>query len=307
MRERRGLSTVADVSLALVLVLAAITTVVTVLDADERSGDPDRAAHTAETLGASTLTVTYSLEQVLETGSEHVHDPADSDTPYDAVDFERSTHGSTMGHVARAALTNAQFAGADVSPLGVGTGYGETLGERLQVSLVGSSFASNVTAVWEPFDGAPVRGTATFGQPVPPETVRTTVPSELPEAREAARDAVGGPNNTGGYRAVAVAVADAIVNGSLGDTQRELETTGVERAVVVSRYLRFADAVGVSRGALDSHLDRSQADPDAMTALLADALATELQHYLEEFDTPGTAARAVSTGEVTIAVTTWHR
>ncbi len=310
MRERRGLSTVADVSLALVLVLAAITTVVTVLDTDERSGDPDRAAHTAETLGASTLNVTYSLESVLETGSEHVPDPDDDDAPYDAVDFERSTHGSTMGHVARAALVDAQFGRADVSPLGVGTEYGETLGERLQVSLVGSSFASNVTAVWEPFDGAPVRGTATFGQPVPPETdrnvVRTTIPSELPDAREAAREAVGGAN-TGGYGAVAAAVADAIVNGSLGDTQRELETTGVERAVVVSRYLRFADAVGVSRGALDSHLDRSQADPDAMTALLADALTTRLQDDLEQFDTPERAARAVSTGEVTISVTTWHR
>jgi hypothetical protein len=310
MGERRGLSTVADVSLALVLVVASVGVFVAYLNTEERSHDPGAAAQTADTLGASTLNVTYSLEPVLETDSGMVPAVGDEDAPYDAVDFERSTHGSTLGHVARAALSNAQFGPEQggVYPLAVGDGYTETLEERLLVSLVGAQFATNVTAVWEPFDGASIRGTARFGQPIPHDAersvVRATVPSELPAVREEALSAVDGTEE--GYEAVAQVVARAIVEGALGDTERELETDSVERAVVVSRYLRFGEAVGGVD--FDDNLDRSSADPDPVNGALVDALAGELSTELEDsFDTPENAAGTVSTGMVTISVTTWTR
>ncbi len=312
MAERRGLSSVADVSLALVLVLAGVTALVTVVDTGRTDHDPSRSAHTAETLGASTFDVSYSLAPILVDDSEHVPAVGAESAPYDSADFDRSTHGSATGHVARAALSKARFPGGQepVYPLAVGAGYERMLGQRLLVSLVGSSFATNVTAIWEPFDGATVRGVASFGQPIPRETersvVRTTVSSELPSARTAAVDAATASN---GYAAVAAVVADAIVNGSIGGTQRELETTGVERAVTVSRFLRFADGVdGLDRRSLGDALGRSSADADAMTRLLSDTLATQLRTELHStFETPGEAARAVSTGEVTVAVTTWGR
>jgi len=303
MGDRRAISSVADVSLALVLLVAAIGVFVGYLDTTETDHDPTEAAHTAETLGASTLGVTYSLESVLETDSEHVP-PVDGEV-YDPPDLERSTHGSTMGHIVRAALANARFPTAEgpVYPLAVGEGYGETLEEQLLVSLVGANFAANVTAVWEPFEGSSVRGTATFGQPVPREAqrsvVRTTVASELPAAREEALDAA-----TEGYRAVARIVAEAVVGGTLGDTQRQLETDGVERAIVVSRFLRFADAAGVSRGDLGG-FDPSTADAAAMTDSLVDGLTDKLVEKLRGFETPVDAASAVSTGEITVAITTW--
>jgi hypothetical protein len=313
MSERRGLSSVADVSLALVLVVASVGVFVAFLNAEETDHDPTGAAHTAETLGASTLNVTYSLEPVLETDSEHVPAVGDENASYDAADLERSTHGSTMGHVARAALANARFAPdqGGVSPLAVGDRFAETLDTRLLVSLVGANFATNVTAVWEPFDGSDIRGTASFGEPVPHEAqrsvVRTTVPSELPPAREEALAAVGTESED--YQAVARRVAAAIVEGTLGDTQRELETDSAERAVVVSRYLRFADAIdGVSRDDLGDDLARSSADAAALTAQLVDGLAAELTAELDSrFDSAGDAARAVSTGEVTVSITTWTR
>lgn len=315
MREQRGLSSVADVSLALVLVVASIGVFVAYMNTEKADHDPTRAAHTAETLGVSTLNVTYSLEPVLETDSEHVPAVDDDDAPYDAEALERSTHGSTMGHVSRAALVDTRFAPGqgEKPPLAVGEGYAETLEERLLVSLVGANFASNVTAVWEPFEGASIRGTATFGQPIPREAqrsvVRTTVPSELPPAREDALDAVGTGNAGGGYGAVAEVVAEATIEGALGDTQRELETDGVERAVIVSRYLRFADAVeGVSRGDFDGYLDRSSADADTLTDILVDGLTAQLVSELAgSFETPQRAAGAVSTGEVTVSITTWTR
>jgi hypothetical protein len=306
MSDSRGLSSVADVSLALVLVVASVAVFAAHLDAGEPDHDPTEAAHTAETLGVSTLNVTYSLQPVLETDSDHVPAVTDEDAPYDPSDFERSTHGSTMGHVARAALADARFpAEGGVYPLAVGDGYAKTLDERLLVSLVGANFATNVTAVWEPFDGSSIRGTARFGQPIPHEaersTVRTTVASELPAARE---EELG---TAGSYEAVARVVAEAIVGGALGDTQRELESDGVERAVVVSRYLRFADAIeGVDRGNLDG-LDRSTADASAMVETLVEGLTTQLESELESFETPAAAASAVSTGEVTVSITTWTR
>lgn len=321
MAERRALSSVADVSLALVVVLAGVGVFVAFLDAEEGEHDPTRADQTAETLGASTLNVTYSLEPVLETDSEYVPAVGADDAPYDLADLERSTHGSTMGHVARAALADTRFTAGHggVYPLAVGEGYAETLEERLLVSLVGAHFATNVTAVWEPFEGASVRGVAAFGQPVPHaaerSVVRTTVASELPAAREDALSAVESADNesdgteSDDYEAVARAVADALVNGTLGNTQRQLETTGVERAVVVSRYLRFADAIeGVSRGAIEDDLPRPQADATAMTSRLTDALAVQLRSELAAtFETAREAAAAVSTGAVTVAVTTWKQ
>jgi len=307
MGDRRGVSSVADVSLALVLVVAAVGVFVAHLDTTETDHDPTGAAHTAETLGASTLDVTYSLESVLETGSEQVP-PVDGEV-YDPPDLERSTHGSTMGHLARAALANTRFPTTDgpVYPLAVGEGYGETLEEQLLVSLVGANFAANVTAVWEPFEGSSVRGTATFGRPVPREAqrsvARATVASELPAAREDALDAVNGGE---GYGAVARVVAEAVVGGTLGDTQRQLETDGVERAVAVSRFLRFADAAGVGRGDLGG-FDPSTVDATAMTDSLVDGLTDRLVEGVRGFETPTDAASAVSTGEITVAITTWTR
>ena len=310
----RAVSTVADVSLALVLVLASVAVFVAFLDADETVHDPVGASHTAETLGTATLNVSYSLEPVLETESEHVPAVGDDDATYSAADLERSTHGTTMGHIARAALTDARFdlgIGEVSSPFAVGDGFTETLEERLLVSLVGARFAANVTAVWEPFEGASVRGTARFGEPIPHDgqrsVVRTTVPSELPETRADAIAAVGkGGSASDNYGPVATLVAEGLIDGALGDRQRELETDGVERAVVVSRYLQFADAVGAT---LESdNLERASADATALNDALVDPLATRLETELERrFGTPQEAARAVSVGEVTVAITTWTR
>jgi hypothetical protein len=216
-----------------------------------------------------------------------------------------------MGHVARAALADARF--GSVSPFAVGEGYAELLDERLLVSLVGANFATNVTAVWEPFEGASTRGTATFGRPIPHDTqrsvVRTTVASELPAVREDALAAVeNGTDTDDGYGSIARVVAEAVVRGALGDTQRELESDGVERAVVVSRYLGFADALDIDRDTLEEHLERSSADDEAMLTTLVDGLTEQLTGELDSgFETPRAAASAVSTGTVTVSVTTWTR
>lgn len=316
--SRRALSSVADVSLALVLVVAAIGVFVGFTGTPSPDHDPLRTTHTADTLGPSTLAVSYSLAPLLETESEAVDSPGD-DAPYEDADLRRTSHGPAIGHVARAALGNTQFrTGAETPsrPLGVGPGFAASLEETLAVRLVASQFRTNISAVWEPFDRSSVRGTATVGPriPIDAETtlVRVAAASEFPNARERAVEAVRSASNdsTHPFRPVARVVADAIINHTFATAQRAIERGGVDRAIIVSRYLRFADALpAVDRtyDAVDGDFSRSHANTEAMNGLLRGQLTKRFEATLEaNYDTPLTAATAVSTGDVTVSITTWN-
>ena len=303
----RAISSVADVSLALVVILACVALFVAFLDTEENHHDPDETAHTAETLGSSTLSVTYSVESALETTSEHI-----DDENIDSDDLTRAAHGPMAGLLARGAVTDARFDTEDgvVRPLGVGDDYPETVTDRLAGSLAGANHETNVTAVWEPFAGSSVRGTIHAGDPPPHNTdttvVTTTVASGLPAVRTDAIARV--ENQTAGYETVARLVAEAIVNETFTDAQRALESRGVERAVTLSQYLRFADAIGIDPeyASATPDLSRHHVDTAAMNAHLVNTLSAQFAHSLEEtFDTPERAAESVSTGEVTVSVTTW--
>lgn len=308
MRNDRAISSVADVSLAIVIIIASLAVFAAFLGSDESVHDPTTPAQTTDTLGAATFNVTYSLADVLETDSEYI-DPVEA---Y-GDDLNRSTHGTALAHLARGALANATVErdGQSVRPFSVGPAYADTVEKRLQTALVSSQYETSVTARWEPFEGASLFGAVQFGPTPPPESertlIRTTVASELPAARENALAAT--QNGTAGYGAVADAVAAAIVNGTFADAQREIESGGVEHAVTLSRYLRFADAVGTDRSysTVTPSLDRSHIDTDAMNAQLVAQLAEQFEPELEAFDTPTDAAAAVSTGEITLSITTWDR
>ena len=300
MAEERGISDVADVSLALVILLASVTMLAGYLTAADGQHDPETADRVADTLGASTFAVSYSLEPVLG-DSEHVEAEGN---------LQRSTHGTAAGHVARAALGGARFGGEGTSnrPLTAGREYRRALEERLLVSLVGTTDGVNVTAAWEPFAGASVQGVVSLGERPPRGTdtslARLTVASELPSAAAAAR--TGATND--GYTGVARAVAEAIVGGAFAGARRDLEAGGSRRAITLSRYRRFGTALGV--GGPSDGPERSGADIDtaAMDRQLTEQLVGEFEPELaSSFDTPRAAARAVSTGEVTVSVTTWER
>lgn len=307
MRNDRAISSVADVSLALVIIIASLAVFAAFLASDESVHDPTTPAQTTDTLGASTFNMTYSLADLLETDSAHIDPPeAYGD------DLNRSTHGTALAHLARGALANAtvETEGRSVRPFAVGVEYAETVEKRLQTSLVASQYETAVTAHWEPFEGASLSGTATFGSTPPAESettlIRTTVASELPAARETALESV--KNGSAGYGRVARTVAEAIVNGTFADAQREIESGGVEHAVTLSRYLRFAETVGIDRSysGVTPNLERSHIDTDAMNEHLVEQLAGQFESELKVFDTPADAAAAVSTGEVTLSITTWN-
>jgi hypothetical protein len=306
----RAVSTVVDVSIALLVVVVSIALVVGALDGGGSTHEPATAPQTAETLGSSTFAVNYSLEPALAAAdSEWVDDPGE----YDDDELVRTTHAPALGHLARAALLSVGVGAGDDQDQLVPLGYESRLDERLQTALVASSFETNVTAIWEPFDDASLGGTVSVGQQPPhwadTSLVRMTVPSGLASVREEALAAVGADDD---YGVVADIVARAYVDGRfpLPETQRVLERDGPERDFAVYRYLQTVDLVsGADREhpAIDDNLEREEADAAEINDHLVDRLGAQIETELAAaFDTASDAAAAVSTGELTVSITTWN-
>lgn len=307
----RGVSTVADVSLAIVVLVVAIGTLVAFADDASRSHDPSQGPQTVETLGASTLTVTYSVGPALDSPAS----PGDRDE-YSDDELRRVSHGTLVGLAAAGTMANLSFGtGRESVRLSVeGQQYETVLDERFRASLVASSFETHLTAVWRPYEDAPVQGRLTLGQRPPPDVetslTRLSVSSGVRPVREAAVAAV---ERDGDYRAVAELVAEAVVDGLLSEveSQRALERSGLERELVVYRYRRLAavlDGVAPDDRTMRANLPRDAADARKLNDYLSDALARWLATDMESrFETAGAAARALELAELTVSVRTWDR
>lgn len=328
--ESRGISTVADTTLAILLVVAAVAVLVGFVDATGQSREPIRADHTAETIGAATIDTTYHLESAALAHYEDVEGIEDIEDVYDQSGYERAdlrrvAHGPIAGEAASVAVTNATFATEEPTRFSrAGVEYAAAVDEAIQAGLVASSFRTRVVAAWEPLGDGPIRGTAAFGRHPPARadvSVATlSVPSGMPSARHdatAIADAVTADPAAGiedGIERVANAVSRAIVEGYLpvADTQRALERTGIERDLVVYRYERLAAAVdGVDHGDIAADLDRESADAatanDRLRTALGDQLETDLlaRNDRGEFDGLADVVDLVGTGEVTVTISTW--
>ncbi|MFC4541500.1 hypothetical protein ACFO5R_06125 [Halosolutus amylolyticus] len=190
----RGVSTVVDVAMALLLVSASVMIVGLYLDdagddttiretdggasvvaTDEH--DAQSAAHTTETLSESTITVTYSLEGVRDAGD--FSEPVVTD----ATTYTRTDHGSPLGLLADAAIANHQIGGEPV--LAYGEEYEEAVDWAIRHNLLGAERNFYIVAEWEPYEGAAINGTATAGERPPPtadvSSTTTTVSSGFPE------------------------------------------------------------------------------------------------------------------------------
>jgi len=318
---KRGVSTVADVALALVLVSAAMVVLVTFAGTSESGHEPMETEYTTETVASATLNATYHVEPAIRAyyGGEITEE-----TDYDRRDLRRVSHGPILAQLADIAVMNAAFS-LD-SPRGevengsrplsaTAAEYQAVVDEKLQARLVNASFRTQVSAVWEPVEGGPIRGTATVGKTPPPRTdvsaTTLTVPSEFPAVRGDALAAVSAP---GEFDAVAATVAQAVVEGYVPEleSQHALERAGVGRDLTVSRYENLARVLDVE-GEIAEHLAPESADAAAANQRLVEELATRLQEFLQpdpaRTDGPlgdaRAAAAAVSTGRVTVTVRTW--
>jgi hypothetical protein len=310
MRLRRGVSTVADVSLALFLVVAAMGVLATVPETDSRDHEPVEADHTAQTLAASTMNATYNVTDAVEA---HYREHLAETNPYQDTELLRTSHGPITTQIADIALTALVIDGSLLST--EATDYERVVESRLERRLVGSQFETHVSAVWTPVPGGKIRGKATLGQHPPPgadvSTTTLTVPSGVPEAHAAALDAVDGQRD---YAAVANTVANATVTGQFPpfETQRALEGSGVDHLLTTYRYTRLATILDGDDHTLEDNewLTPSTANATAANAYLSRRLAATLERRLESlhgkrYSSAREAARAVSTNYVTLTIRTW--
>ncbi|MGQ3411035.1 DUF7284 family protein [Natrinema sp. LN54] len=248
MSSDRAVSTVVDVTMALLLISASVLLVGLHLSESDDEFNDDRADRTAELLGESTLSVRYSLADTA---------PIDDR----AGEYHRTEYGSATGLLADAAVANARIDGTRIRP--AGDEFETAVDASVESALVGSSGDFYAVAEWEPYDNASINGTATAGERPPPtadvSSVTLTASSGLPavDSAEIERayldgstdwneylgdrtDRVETPQNKS-FEAAGMVVGSAIVDGYFppADTQRTLESQGVSHELAVFRYERM--------------------------------------------------------------------
>lgn len=285
----RGISTVLDVALALVLVTTSIGVIGIYLHEEQTAYEPDVAGQTAESLTGSTVSITISRSSARNTDAFPSEEFSENfDDPITDSDLRRVSHGSASGQLADAALASVEINGNVVTNVGESVEAG--VAGPMLANLAGASRDAFVVATWEPYDGARISGAGTVGGPPPVDrdlsSATITVPSGLPELSD---EEVAKAFRSDGRSGVATLVATAIVDGYLPpeDAQRALEGQGVERAMTVYRYERFAAGIGPSVDFVDSvdeesDISRLGADAESANEQLIAGLAAVIESDLEE-------------------------
>lgn len=276
-RSDRGISTVLDAALCLLLVSAAVGVLLAV-PADE--ADADEAAEIATLVGTSTETVTYR-----------------PDPPETTADVNRTDHGTVARLLASAAVTAADV---DDEPFVPDPAYRRAATDAAGTLVVPADARVEVQAIWEPVESGPLRGAVTVGSAPPPDkdvhaASLTVQLAADPEFDRAVRRS--------GFEGVAVVTARGAVDVAFPPDRigPALHSKGDESAIVRARYRAAGRALGVDvTPALEA------GDAAAANAALADALADEFEPALRtQYDDPEQAADDVSPTEVTVVVRTW--
>lgn len=291
----RGVSSVLDVTLFLLLVGVAVLTL-TVPVEELPARDDDAADGTADLLATSTATVEYSLTP----GAERADDDLVAFPTTDGDGFRRTAHDTLAGHLAAATVGTLAVDGE--RPTDFRLDYRRAVEDETRTVTRGRDSLARIRVVWEPYPDAPVRGETTVG-PRPPvdadvHAATLTVDSGLPSAQDDARRAA----EAGGYEAVARAVAERTVAGLFPpDATRDalLGAYPTDR-IVEYRYRRFGLLLGTD-ASLSGPNDVEETNGE-LTAALTERLERDMAR---RFDSPEDAAAAVRVGEVRITVRTW--
>ena len=270
----RGVSTVLDVSVFLLLVSVGVATLAV------PAADPPNATadETAETLATTTANVSYV--------------PVGADG--EAREPSRTAAGTHAELLGRGALTDLELDGTALAP--TTGGFRAAVGEETATVLAWSSDRTSVVATWAPYPEAPLRGRFAVGER-PPETVDVStatltvpVPVESVAAREAAAE--------DGYRGVAHAIADSLLATTLGPEDATLPDPGSPARRDWQRRMRaYAGALDVAEPA-----DGWAAGRPAIERALVERLTADLR---DRYSSPAAAAAEVRAGQVQIVVREW--
>jgi hypothetical protein len=275
----RGLSTVADVLVCLVLVSAAATTLA-LPTAPTPSPDADAAVTVVE---RTTTDIEYRL-----VAPEDEHIPASM--------LWRRTTGRLSELLARSAVRNATIDGNQL------THASDEFERRVAAVVVNATGPqTQVVARWQPFPGAAIGGTAVAGPAPPADAAVATQTRLVTTAGEPRRQATLAAEDFG-YAGVAAVAATRT-------TERLWPATGMRNALAADYP---TDRLAVARyEAAGRHLGVSVEDALAtrnvtgVHSRLRETLQRRYELRLRErFDSPEEAARAIQPG-VTVVVRRW--
>lgn len=290
----RATSAVVDAAFFLLLVGAAVATLTLPVEQPPSAG---AAEETADVLATSTATVDYTLAP----GVRRARASVGSGPAAAEADLHRRADGTLASHLAAAAVRNRTLYGVQVTH--TTDEYENAVADAVRTVARGREQLASVRAVWEPYPGAPLRGTARVG-PRPPATgdvhaAIVTVTSEVPEARPRAIRAARGGN----YTAVGHAVARRVVAGIFPapETRSALRSSTPSGQLTVHRYDRFGSLMGANVSQ-EVRADDVRGANAALADALGDRFASDMR---SRFASPTAAAEAVRTDAVQITVRTW--
>ncbi len=270
----RAVSTVLDVAVFLLLVSAAVGTVAYAPQPVESGVE---TGQTASILATTTASVEYEL------GSA-----------------SRWSHGTVGTLLGRAAVANATLYGTPL--MGLSGDFRDSVRHTARETLPNPN-RTHVSAVWQPYPDAPLRGCITVGMPPPAgvdvAATTLTVPASVPatETESVARMA--------GYHGLAVHAARAVTTGLLPSTALDAAVGHSNPTAVASasRFRVFAAALDISTAT-----PLSAGDISTARQRVTDALAVRFEADMRrQFDSFGDARAGLQTGTVTITVRRWER
>lgn len=284
------------------LLLGAAVLGVTTADAGPRAAavDENRPDAVAEVLATTTASVNYSLAP----GARRATADAGASTGANATgidfertagpEFERTTHGSLAGLLARAAVGTAGFDGSPVTH--ARDDLRRAVRDAVAVRIPTAEL--RVDAVWRPYPGAPVESRVAVGD-APPETATVdTATLAVPTGTRPLS-----PNETRTFASLSDAVAQRTVAALAPAGRMRLALRGDAPVSTLARY-RYARLAGELNVSVADAVD----DADTRTAnrRLAAAFAPGVDSDLRaRYDSAEAAAAAVSVSEVRIVVRSW--
>lgn len=261
----RGVSTVLDVSVCLLLVGVAMTTLAVGVPEDGRhsvDGTPDAADTSARRLATVTAGVLG---------------PRD-----------RTVHGPLANHLAQAAAANASLDGDSLT----NGDYADSVAAETTAT---TDRHVAVTARWEPYPGAPLRGTTTAGGAPPAD-------ADVAVTRSVVETGIDAPGTTNSFTELARTLARAYVEWRFPPERTRAALVDERTAPsTADRYRSVAGPleVDVEAALIDANARRAN---DRLAAALAERLESDLR---ERYDTPNAAAEASSPDRAIVVVRRW--
>lgn len=290
----RGVSTVVDATVFLLLVGGAIATLAAGTSVVPPESD-NPAAENARLLATNTATVNYSLAPATESPSDGVSFHRTS-----GPEFQRTAHSTLVSLIGDAAVGRIGVDGVRFTRTSLD--FEQRLDPLVRDQLASPDVETSVVAVWEPYPDSPVSGQFQTGNEPPQDAdvnaATLHVDSGIPASSDLASDAA----QRDGYRGVARVLADAVVEGVFPPRETQLALRGEYPVdtLTAQRYRQTADALDVRPPGI------GETDVNTANGRIANALADEFEADLRaRYDSPAAAASAVETDTVHVVVRTW--